>query len=112
MKISAMTTEHATDVLVKIAEPASIIMHDEKVFDMLERLSKSEAGNAVKFFADNISLIVTALLKDHKTEVYTIVAALVEKTAEEVAKQNIKQTVMDIKESWDGDLIDFFGSLK
>lgn len=112
MKISAMTTEQATDVLVKIAEPASIIMHDKKVFDMLERLSKSEAGNAVKFFADNITLIVTALLKDHKMEVYTIVAALAEKTAEEVAKQNIKQTVMDIKESWDGDLIDFFGSLK
>lgn len=112
MKISLMTTDQAADVLIKIAEPASSIMHDQNVFDMLEKLSQSDTKNAVKFFADNISMVVTVLLKDHRIEVYSIVAALSEKSVDEVAKQNIKQTVKDIKDNWDGDLVDFFASLK
>lgn len=112
MKLSQMTTDQAADVLVRIAEPSSNIMHDEKVYDMLEKLAKGNTDSAVKFFADNITMVVTALLKDHRADVYEIVAAVANKTVEEVSTQNIKQTISDIKDSWDGELLDFFGSLK
>ena len=112
MKISEMNTNQAADVLVRIADPASNIMHDKKVFDMLEKLATGNDSSPVKFFADNLTMVVTVLLKDHRNDVFEIVAALSEKTVEEVGNQNIKTTVFDIKESFDKDLLDFFGSLK
>lgn len=112
MKISQMTTDKAADVLIRIAEPASSIMHDEKVYEMLEKLAKGNSDSAVKFFADNISMVVTVLLKDHRSDVFEVVAAMNDKTVEEVAGQPITQTIKDIKECWDGDLTDFFASLK
>lgn len=112
MKISQMTTDQTADVLVRIAEPVSNIMHDGGVMKMMEKLAKTDSKSAVKFFADNISTVVTVLLKDHRMDVYEIVAAMSGKTLEEVAQQNIAMTVKDIKESWDGDLVSFFASAK
>lgn len=112
MKISQMTTDQAADVLIRIADPAANIMHDSDALAMLDDLSNSNADNAVKFFADNIPKVTVVLLKNHRSDVYEIVAALAEKTIDEVANQKITETIKDIKESWDGELIDFFGSLK
>lgn len=112
MKISQMTTDQAADALIRIAEPASNIMHDKNVFDMLEKLAKGNDDSPIKFIADNLPMVVTVLLKGHRNDVYEIVAALSEKAVEEVGKQNIKVTILDIKESFDKELFDFFGSLK
>lgn len=112
MKISEMTTNQAADVLVRIAVPASNIMHDKNVFDMLEHIAKGSDATLAKFLADNMTAVVTVLLKDHRNDVFEIVAALNDKDVDAVGNQNIKQTVLDIKNSFDRDLIDFFGSLK
>lgn len=112
MKISEMNTNQVADVLVRIAEPAANIMHDKNVFDMLEKLATGNDASPIKFFADNIALVVMVLLNAHRNDVFEIVAALSEKTVDDVGNQNIKTTVIDIKESVDKDLLDFFGSLK
>lgn len=112
MKISEMTTEQAADVLVKIAEPAATIMQDEKVVQVLEKVATASSDNAVKFFADYMPMVVSVLIKDHKTEVYKIIAALSGKTAKAIAGQKITETIKDIKDCVDGDLVDFLGSLK
>lgn len=107
-----MTTNQAADVLVRIADPASNIMHDQGVVDMLQQLMDSDDSNPVKFIADNLTTVTTILLKDHRDDVFEIVATLAGKTASEVAEQRITETIKDIKESWDGELVGFFGSLK
>ena len=112
MKISKMTTDQAADVLVRIVEPAANIVHDEEVYKDLGGIVNGSNEDALKFLAANIVPITTALLKTHRLDVYEIVAALSEKTVDEVAKQKITVTIKDIKESWDGELLDFLGSLK
>ena len=112
MKISEMTTNQAADVLVRIADPAANIMHDAETFSMLESISKSDATNAVTFIADNIVTIARVLLKNHRIDLFEVVAALTDKTVDDVANQKFTQTVKDLKDSWDGELVDFFGSVK
>lgn len=111
MKISQMTTDQAADVLVKIAEPASNIMHDEETIALIERLANGD-DNPIRFLADNIVPITSAALKTHREDTYAVVGALCDKSVEEVASQKITQTIRDIKDSVDGDLVDFFASLK
>ena len=109
MKISQMTTDQAAEALIRIAEPASNIMHDEETIAMLDKLAHGD-NNALSFIADNIVPVSTVLLKTHREDVYEVLAALTEKSREEIAKQKFTQTVKDIKECWDGDLADFFAS--
>ena len=111
MKISQMTTDQAADVLVRIADPAANIMQDADTLKVIERLA---TGNEkpFDFIAQNLVPVITVLLKDHRIDVFEIVAALSGKAVKDVAEQKITVTIKDIKESWDGDLIDFFASLK
>ena len=112
MKISEMTTDQAADVLVRIADPAANIMHDKKVVDMLEQMATGKDVSPFKFIADNLGAVVAVLVGDHRGDLYEVVAALSGKTVKDVAAQKFTETVKDIRESWDGDLVDFFGSSK
>lgn len=112
MKISQMTTDQAADVLIKIAEPCANVMHDKNTIDMLDGLTKGKGVSTIDYIASNIPVVVSVLLKDHRQDVYSIVAALVGKTPEEVAGQKIADTIADVKESWDGDLVSFFAQSK
>ena len=111
MKISQMSTNQAADVLVKIAKPAAHIMHDKVTTKVLEGVAKG-SNEPVQFIADNLVPVVTVLLEAHRADVFEVVAALTGKTEKEIGDQSILTTITDIKESWDGDLMDFFGSLK
>lgn len=111
MKISQMTTNKAADVLLRIAEPASVIMKDSETVKMLDGMANG-SENPYQFFADNIITAVSLLLKSHREETYQIIGALSDKTAEEVSQQKITDTITDIKNCADKDLIDFFGSLR
>lgn len=106
-----MTTDQAADVIMRIAVPAANIMHDEDTVKVLEQVAKG-SDKPLVFIADNIVPVTNILLKGHRNDVYEVVAALNGKTAAEVAAQKFTETVKEIKESWDGDLVDFFGSLK
>ncbi len=108
MKISQMTTDQAADVLIKIAEPCANIMHDKNTIDMLDGLAKGKDVSTIDYLANNIPTVITVLLKDHRQDVYSVVAALAGKTAQEVAEQKISVTIADVKACWDGELVDFF----
>lgn len=112
MKISQMTTDQAADVLVRIVDPVSNIVNDEEFIKVLEKLAEADSSAPIKFLADNLAPIVGIALKSHKADVFEIVAALNKKTTEEVAKQKITKTIKDVMDSWDGELVDFFGSLR
>lgn len=111
MKISQMTTNQAADVLIRISVPASNIMHDSETMEVLEKLANGN-DSPLSFIADNIVPVTSVLLKNHREDVYEVVAALSGKTIDEIGNQKITETIKDIKEGWDGDLVDFFASLK
>lgn len=105
-----MTTDQAADALIRIAEPVSNIMHDEETIAMLEKLATTDTKSPVKFISDNLVTVSTVLLKTHRDDVYEVLAAMTEKSRDEIAGQRFPVTIKDIKECWDGDLADFFAS--
>lgn len=111
MKLSQMTTDQAADALIRISEPASNIMHDADTIAVLEKLVKGDE-QPLSFIADNLVPVITVLLKTHRSDLYEILAAFSEKNTADIAGQKITDTIKDIKECWDGELMDFFASLK
>lgn len=110
MKLSEMNTVQASDAILKLAAPAANIMQDDEVFAIIEKMAQSEVGSPMKFIAANLVPIVTATLKTHREDMFTIVAALTGKTVKAVEHQRFTQTITDIRESLDKELLDFFKS--
>lgn len=115
MKISEMTTEQAFDCMCVITPYVANITADEKLLNILK--DKIQIGKSVSkaeimvFGAKKLAEIVPLVLKDHKQDVFDILAALNEKTPEEISKQNIIETMKQIRKCvTDEDLIDFFKS--
>lgn len=112
MKLSQMNTDQAADALIRIAQPAANIMNDQGTMDVLQTLAESDAGNVVAFVAKNLMPITTLLLNTHRDDVYEILAALGDKSVEEIRNQKFTQTVQDVRDCWDKELLDFFGSFR
>ena len=115
MKLSEMTTDRAMDVLCEITPCIANITADE---ELLAELRNAIDPKAVKTKAElmvkgveKITKLVPIVLKKRKTDVFGILAALNEKTAEEIGKQNIIATMAQVREIVkDKDLMDFFKS--
>lgn len=108
MKLSEMSTDHAADALVRIAEPAAEIVNDDKVWELWERMGKMEKANIRDQIAFIVRDIAPVLLKDHRNALYIVLAIMTEKTVGQIANQPIKDTIQDIKNSVDGELLSFF----
>ena len=115
MKLSEMTTDRAMDVLCEITPFIAKITADE---ELLEELRNAIDPKAVKTKAElmvkgveKVTKLVPIVLKKRKTDVFGILAALNEKTVEEIGKQNIIATMAQVREVVkDKDLMDFFKS--
>ena len=113
MILSQLTTEKAVDVLCELTPFISNITADENLLNVLKKkIGKDKtAAEIMVFGANKISELAPILLKDHKDDIFGILAILNETTKEEVANQNILETMKQIKEAAkDKDLIDFFKS--
>lgn len=115
MKLSEMTTDRAMDVLCEITPCVANITADE---ELLAELRNAIDPKAVKTKAElmvkgveKITKLVPIVLKKRKADVFGILAALNEKTVEEIGKQNIIATMAQVREVVkDKDLMDFFKS--
>ena len=115
MKLSEMTTDRAMDVLCEITPCIANITADE---ELLAELRNAIDPKAVKTKAElmvkgveKITKLVPIVLKKRKPDVFCILAALNEKTVEEIGKQNIIATMAQVREVVkDKDLMDFFKS--
>lgn len=115
MKLSEMTTDRAMDVLCEITPFIANITADE---ELLAELRNAIDPKAVKTKAElmvkgveKITKLAPIVLKKRKADVFGILAALNEKTAEEIGKQNIIATMAQVREVVkDKDLMDFFKS--
>jgi len=110
MKISEMTNDQASEVLLRIAGPISNILDDENSKPMLDEMQNADKSNPTKFLALILPRLVAFCLKDHKGDLYEIVGALSFKPAAKVGNMNFLATVKEIRESIDDQLIGFFTS--
>ena len=114
MKLSELTTDQAIDVMIQITPYIANIVGDKNLLDTLKENAK---GNTLAEMyasgAKKITLLVPILLKDHKSDVFGLLAVLNNSTPEEITTHNILKTIKQIKEAiQDKDLRDFFKSLQ
>lgn len=117
MKISELTTDRGLDVLVEITPYVSNIATSENLAAELKKLAETPASSLksslqqVVYGADVFSRLIPILLKERREDVYGILSVLNEKPIEQVASQNIMQTISEIREVFsDKDMLSFFKS--
>ena len=115
MKFSELTTENAMDVFCEITEYVERIMNDEELVDELKKeLGITEETTNVEktsIVLSKIKTIAPILLKKRRDDVLGIVAAVNNISIDEIKKQNIVKTLVQIREIiGDKDFMDFFKS--
>ena len=113
MKLSMMNNDQACEALVRLTTPVANIADDPAVEPLLKELASHEGDdrmNGLKVIAKMLPRIVPLLLKDHKADVYEVISVLSGKTANEVGKMRLTETIFILKDSIDGELLDFFKS--
>lgn len=108
MKLSEMSTGRAADVLVRIAEPAAEIVNDDKVWALWKKMGEMKNPNIKEQIVFIVREIVPVLLADHRNALYTVLSIMTDKTIKTIDEQPIKDTIQDIKNSVDGELLSFF----
>lgn len=114
MRLSEISTDRALDVLCEVSVYIGNIATDEALTDELKKhmntsgMSKAEI---MKAGAEKISAIAPIVLKSHKNDVLGILAAVNEKTVDELKQQNVMNTMKMVKELvQDEEFISFFSS--
>lgn len=115
MKLSQMTTDRAADVLCELTPYIANITADEELLaELRNAIDPKEVATKAELMAkgvEKVTKIVPIILKKRKADLFGILAALNEKTAEEIGKQNILATMAQVREIVkDKDLMDFFKS--
>ena len=114
-KISELTTEEAVDYLCEMTPYVANISADEELLKVLrEKLGgadKASRAEIYTFGAAKISKLVPMLLKTHRNDVFGILSVANGVPAEEIGKQNIMETMNQVKALCaDEELLNFFKS--
>lgn len=114
MKLSQLTTDEALDVLCEITPYVASIVSDEGLMDTIGKSVKKEGvtrAGMMLLGAEKLSKIVPVVMKDHRSDVYGIIAAVNKMNVGKIANQNVIKTSMQIREICkDKELLDFFRS--
>lgn len=109
MKLSEMSTADMAKALCKMAAPAGRLCADVKMMRCI-----AEAGKGKETLAEKLAAlmpeVIPALLGEHFDDLVTILSALTGKDEEAIRRQKGVETIRDISECLDGDLLDFFKS--
>lgn len=115
MKLSDLSTDRAADVLCEITPYIANLAGDKKLLDTLKEKLGSEKMSVAEVYtygAQKLAVIVPIALKDHRADVFGLLAVLNETSPDEIAKQNILTTMQQISDLvQDKELRDFFSSL-
>ena len=115
MKFSELTTETAMDVFCEVTEYIERIMSDKELVDELKKELgiTDETTNAEKtaIVLGKIKTIAPIILKKRRDDALGIVAAVNSISVDEIKKQNIVKTLVQVREIiGDKDFMDFFKS--
>lgn len=114
MKLSELSTERAADVLCEVTPYIANITGDKALLDELAIKFDSKGKSVAElytFSSHKYAQLVPILLKDHRADVFGVLAALNETTAEQIGKQKVMETIKQVGELFrDKELLDFFKS--
>ena len=114
MRLSQLSTDKACDVLCTLTPYVSNIVSDKKLLNALKEKIGTKNVSAAELYThalNKISVIIPILLKDHKKDIFGILAIINETTTDEISSQNIILTMGQIRDAvQDKELIDFFKS--
>lgn len=115
MRLSEFTTEQALDVFCEITPYVTNIVTDDELLGELRNAVNLDGATTraeqIAILAEKVTKLIPILLKKRKTDLLSIVAVLDGKTLEEVEKQNILVTMIQIRGIFkDKALLDFFKS--
>lgn len=109
MKISQMTNDQAADALVRMTEPISNIMADKDAIPIMQRFfDESKSDNPLEGIASVLMQFVPFCLKNHRKDLFTIIAALDGRDGKDMGKFSFMATLRVLRDSMDKDLLDFF----
>lgn len=119
MKLSELSTDRAADVLCEITPFLANLAGDTALQDTLrDKLElqdgqKPSMAELYTFGAQKLAVIVPIVLKDHRADVFGMLAALNGTTAAQIAAQGVMDTMGQLREVMqDEQLRDFFKSLQ
>lgn len=115
MKFSELTTENAMDVFCEITEYVERIMGDEELVNELKKElgidENTPKAEKVAVVLSKIKVIAPIILKKRRDDALGIVAAINGISVDEIKKQNIVKTLVQVREIiGDKDFMDFFKS--
>lgn len=111
MKLSEMNTDQMAEALCAMSAPVSRICEDVLINDDLKKLGEDmKAGGMTMMqkLGRTVAIWLPGLLKTRREDVYEILSILTGKSMKEIAEQNGMQTMKDVRESLDGELMNFF----
>lgn len=109
MKISEMSTEQATDTLVRLTKPIGNICDDEDLVKILQNYHELNGKVAnIRAAGKLLPEMLAFALKSHKRDVYEIVGCLIGKTCDEVAAMLFTDLLKEVRNSYDEVFRDFF----
>ena len=119
MKLSEISTERAADLLCELTPLVDSILTDEELMQALaavvnkDQKEEMSVGQKLMLVSSKMTKIVPILMKKRRTEMFSILAILNEKTPEEIARQSIVETMIQARElTRDRELVDFFRSCR
>lgn len=114
MKLSELTTEQAADVLCELTPYIANITGDKALLDELAKKFDIEGKSVAElytFAAHKYAQLVPMLLKEHREDVFEILAVMNDTSAEAISKQKLMTTLKQAGELFrDKELFDFFKS--
>lgn len=103
-----LTTDRAIDVLIEITPYIAEITSDTELKQIIAKQKKAKKPDELGLFAEMVPLF----LKKYRQAVYKLLAVIYEKTDEQIAEQNLTETLAQVKEiANDKELVSFFTSL-
>ena len=109
MKISEMNNDQAADAMIKLAGPISRLLEDEETRKLEEEAqSQREGESGIAFFGRILPKFVPFAMKDHREDLYAVIAALTLQPVSAIGKMNFVQTIRELRESIDEDFLGFF----
>lgn len=102
MKLSEMTTEHGLDVLCEITPHVKAISSDKVIKDKLLSLAKLGQRKGITKAQlmteamDELGDLVPVILKDHRSDIYSVLCAVNDMDVEQIKAQTFPTTVAQI----------------
>ena len=110
MKITEMTTDQATEAMIRLSGPFSEICDDDEALAIVDEYKKRMRMPMFYMLGHIMPRLITHLLVKHRAAAYEILAVLLDKPVEKIGRMKLTETVRLAKESYDEVLENFFTS--